>query len=38
MEDNLLWKTTFDERQPMMEDGLLEKMTFYGRLPLKDGI
>ena len=33
MEDNLRWKTTFNERRPSMEDNLRWKMTFDGRCP-----
>jgi len=35
-EDDLLWKTTFDKRQPLTEDDLLRKLTFDGRLPLME--
>ena len=35
-EDDLLRKTTFDERQPLTEDDLLRKTTFDGRRPLTE--
>ena len=34
MEDNLIWKTTLDGRQPLREDDLWRKTTFEGRQPL----
>ena len=34
MEDDLLWKTTFGGRQPLVEDNLQWKTTFFGRQPL----
>ena len=36
MEDDLLWKMTFDGRQPSMEDNLRWKTTFDGGQPLME--
>ena len=33
VEDNLRWKATFEERQPLVEDNLWWKTTFGGRQP-----
>ena len=36
MEENLCCKTTFEERQPLLEDSLWWKTTFNGRRPLME--
>ena len=39
IEDDILWKTTFDGRQPSVEDNLRWKTTFGGRQPsVKDNL
>ena len=36
MENNPLWKTNFDGRQPAREDDIIWKTTFDGRQPLME--